>query len=327
MYEPHERDVGSIIALFAFLGIGYLFPFSALTQPVDYWHKTFPDFNIEFPMTMLYSWINTLAVAILVFFGGKEPSYSFRIVGGFIGQILVLIFVPTLHFLNLTEEVHYYMIMGSAAFAAIVTAFIDSVFISFAAQYPSSVIEGLQIGIGLSTLLGSINRIITKALFPPSMTDESTLVYFYAGAVVIMGCIASYYAILAHPISITFLRFGLSLDERQRFSSQDCLDLSQHSSDKDRQQGFTSQSESWSNDEVHTAFTAKDIKDMDKTEGRVTIQGQGQAEESSLLSLRLPPSPLRSDSFGIELDDVHDTSIYSPGMCIYSLLTTHYSLL
>lgn len=41
--------------LFAAIGIGYLFPFSALTQPVDYWAILFPDFNVEFSLTVVSS--------------------------------------------------------------------------------------------------------------------------------------------------------------------------------------------------------------------------------------------------------------------------------
>ena len=39
--------------LFTAIGIGYLFPFSALTQPVDYWTILFPDFNVEFSITVV----------------------------------------------------------------------------------------------------------------------------------------------------------------------------------------------------------------------------------------------------------------------------------
>jgi len=88
--------------LFAAIGVGYLFPFSALTQPVDYWHYLFPDYNIEFPLATVYMWTVFTFLGFLVFFVG-EPSYNHRMLGGFAGQFLVLFLVPTSYFLHLEE--------------------------------------------------------------------------------------------------------------------------------------------------------------------------------------------------------------------------------
>ena len=61
------HDLHLCCVLFACVGVGYLFPFSALTQPVDYWKKVFPDRNIEFPLVTLYMWINLFCLFIVVF--------------------------------------------------------------------------------------------------------------------------------------------------------------------------------------------------------------------------------------------------------------------
>eukprot|EP01039_Chlorochromonas_danica_P018243 gene18243-21886_t len=55
-------------ALMAMIGIGYLFPFSALTQPVDYWAALFPDFNIEFPLTAAFFCVNLFFLLLIVVF-------------------------------------------------------------------------------------------------------------------------------------------------------------------------------------------------------------------------------------------------------------------
>ncbi|KNC71256.1 hypothetical protein SARC_16207, partial [Sphaeroforma arctica JP610] len=41
--------------------------------------------------------------------------------------------------------------------------------------------EALQLGIGVSTLIGSVYRVLTKLIFPPTMTVISSLLYFYSG--------------------------------------------------------------------------------------------------------------------------------------------------
>ena len=40
----HDRRNASVCL--TAIGIGYLFPFSALTQPVDYWNYLFPGYNL-----------------------------------------------------------------------------------------------------------------------------------------------------------------------------------------------------------------------------------------------------------------------------------------
>eukprot|EP01040_Poterioochromonas_malhamensis_P005137 gene5137-5503_t len=182
------------------IGVGYLFPLSALTQPVDYWNELFPDINIEFPMTTLYMWVNLIVLGLVVFFR-QESSVTFRIVGGFIGQLIVLIFIPNIPYFTSDKNLHFYLIMIATAIAASATSFIDSVAIGFAAQYPPKVLEGLQFGIGLSTLIGSVYRILTKAVFSSIGTIESSIIYFYVGALTILLCILSYYYLLSLPLS------------------------------------------------------------------------------------------------------------------------------
>jgi equilibrative nucleoside transporter 1/2/3 len=202
--------------MMALVGIGYLFPFNALTQPVDYWGELFPDFNIEFPLTSVYMYTNLATLAILVFvFPNHEKSeaaadaeeaggasiFTKRIVGGFAGQMLVLIFVPTSYFFHASETMNEVLVLSATAFVAIVTAFLDSSVISLSAQYPLRVQESLQVGIGLSTLIGSVYRDITKLVFPPSAVIQSSFLYFYSGAATIAGCIAAYFILINLPLS------------------------------------------------------------------------------------------------------------------------------
>lgn len=212
-----ERDINIAAWLFVVMGVGYLFPFSALTQPIDYWHKLFPDFNVEFPLTFVYMWVNLAALTLIVF-SGVEPSYTFRLVGGFIGQFAVLIFVPSMYFFHLDERMNFIMLMIATSFVAIITAYIDSVIISFASQYPKKIIESMQFGIGLSSLIGSVYRLFTKAVFLPSEVIESSMLYFYVGAFTVLSGVASYYIVLSLPLSKECLYFGVGVPSGGRRS-------------------------------------------------------------------------------------------------------------
>mmetsp|Transcript_25729 Transcript_25729/g.70893 ORF Transcript_25729/g.70893 Transcript_25729/m.70893 type:complete len:486 (-) Transcript_25729:22-1479(-) len=208
-----DAEIMEACIYFSIVGVGYLFPFSALTQPVDYWELLFPDFNIEFPLTTVYMYTNLVCLSLLVFLGGT-PNFTQRIVGGFVGQLLVLLFVPTSYFFGMDEEANYYMVLVATAFAAIVTAFIDSSVISLAASYPLRVQEYFQFGIGLSTLIGSIYRDVTKIIFPPNMIVESSLLYFYSGAATIGLCIASYYRLMQLDMSKKCLARAIEEEEK-----------------------------------------------------------------------------------------------------------------
>lgn len=78
-------------------------------------------------------WVNLIVLTGIVFFAG-DPIYKNRIYGGFIGQLIVLVVVPTSWFFHLGERNNYLVVMSSTILAAVVTAFIDSCAISFSAQ-------------------------------------------------------------------------------------------------------------------------------------------------------------------------------------------------
>lgn len=179
--------------MFIAIGIGYLFPFSALTQPVDYWDLLFPDFDVEFPITAVYMWVNLILLFLIVFYGSAKPDYDRRVYAGFLGQFFALVIVPSSYFFGLSESGNYLIIMLCTAFAAGVTAGIDSCIISLASLYPTSCQEALQIGIGVSTLIGSIYRILTKLYFPTDAVVASSLLYFYSGALTVLVCICCYF--------------------------------------------------------------------------------------------------------------------------------------
>jgi equilibrative nucleoside transporter 1/2/3 len=194
--------------MFIAIGIGYLFPFSALTQPVDYWTLLFPDFDVEFPITAVYMWTNLILLFLIVFYGSPKPNYDLRIYTGFVGQFFSLVVVPSSYFWGLSETGNYYIIMICTAFAAAVTAGIDSCIISLASLYPTCCQEALQIGIGVSTLIGSIYRIFTKLYFPPDAVVASSLLYFYSGAVTVLVCILCYYYLCRMDLTRRYLYSG-----------------------------------------------------------------------------------------------------------------------
>ncbi|ETV83138.1 hypothetical protein H257_04861 [Aphanomyces astaci] len=183
--------------LFSLIGIGYLFPFSALTQPVDYWKFLFPDVNIEFYITCVFLYTNLITLGLVVAFGSTDTAtYASRIVGGFGGQFLVLMIVPTAYFVVSSHNAYMAVVLVATAFAAVATAFLDSCVIALAATYPVHAQEALQFGVGLSALIGSVFRVFTKLVFPIDAVVESSAMYFYIGAITVVVCVGAFHMLM-----------------------------------------------------------------------------------------------------------------------------------
>lgn len=221
-HEAREERLAS--ALFALVGIGYLFPFSALTQPVDYWKMLFPDYNIEFALTSTFMYTNLAFLALIVVLLGK-PWYAGRIVGGFAGQLVVLAFIPTSYFFMTSESANAVAVLGGTAAVAVATALIDSATIALVSQYPLRVQESFQLGVGLSSLIGSFYRDLTKLVFPADQLVVSTLIYFYTGALTIALCILAYFKVMRLEISKKYvlakLDEGVELTEKSHLLAAD----------------------------------------------------------------------------------------------------------
>eukprot|EP00547_Thalassionema_nitzschioides_P000026 CAMPEP_0194209080 /NCGR_PEP_ID=MMETSP0156-20130528/7331_1 /TAXON_ID=33649 /ORGANISM="Thalassionema nitzschioides, Strain L26-B" /LENGTH=280 /DNA_ID=CAMNT_0038936179 /DNA_START=52 /DNA_END=891 /DNA_ORIENTATION=- len=214
--DDNDDEIKLASFLFCLVGIGYLFPFSALTQPADYWSLLFPSFHVEFSITAIYMYTNLVSLAILVFFCPSNSNFSRKIVLGFVGQLLVLVIVPSSYFLHLDEISNAICILGLTALVAIITAFLDSAVIALSTQYPLRVQETFQLGVGVSTLIGSVYRDVTKLAFPPSMLVESSLFYFYGGAATIGVCLWAFQRLLSLKISQKALSRAKQQQEQQK---------------------------------------------------------------------------------------------------------------
>lgn len=198
---------------FAVIGIGYLFPFSAMTQPVDYWSLLFPDFNILFYISIVFMYTNMVLLVWLVLGTQKNSNSSFklRISGGFIGQLISLLAVPiATYFLHLPEGVNFYVVLACTGFMALATAFLDSSVIALSGCFPVEFQESLQLGVGLSTLIGSVYRVFTKLGFEQTQEGiiTSSLVYFYTGVATLIVCLIAFGVLLNSPMAKKYLKDG-----------------------------------------------------------------------------------------------------------------------
>ncbi|KAF4665809.1 Epsin-1, required for endocytosis and actin patch assembly [Perkinsus olseni] len=179
------------------IGIGYLFPISAIWAAFDYWKTLFPDKNIEFVVTCLYQFGSVMTVLILSL--GKSMKFHRRILGGFSGQFCCLFVIFLFRWLGLPVNVVYGILLGLVFLMSVVTGFLDSALLALNSQYSPKMQEALQIGIGFSTFVSVVYRDITKLI--STSQANSTSIYFLAALATVIVCISAYVSLMRMPIS------------------------------------------------------------------------------------------------------------------------------
>ncbi|KAF0692616.1 Aste57867_16319 [Aphanomyces stellatus] len=194
------RDQHIAKYLFMVLGFGYLFPYCALAQPVDYWHLLFPTFNVDFEISWAYNITSVTTLFLIVWLGGKQ-WYAGRIVGGFATQVLVLLVLPASYFVLTSQTQHLVVVLGCTIVVSIATSFLDSSVFALANLFPHGGIENVQLGMGFSMVVTSFYRLVTKAFFSNNMVVPATMLYFGVGAATVACGIAAFYLLMRLPLT------------------------------------------------------------------------------------------------------------------------------
>jgi len=208
--EDHRGEVTAKVCMLA-IGIGYLFPISAIWAAFDYWKVLFPDSNIEFVVTVVYQIGSVGTVAIL----SLTDSFSLRrrIVGGFAGQFVCLAFILSFRWLHVAPAMLYQLLLGLVLVCSVATGYLDSALLALCSQYTSNMQQYLQIGIGFGTLVSVIYRDLTKLLMAHDIAD-ATCAYFSIALVTVLVCLGAYRLLMTLPMSRLVRESSGSLDRK-----------------------------------------------------------------------------------------------------------------
>lgn len=196
--KPYSKDCYLKMLI---IGIGYLFPMCALFAAFDYWKELFCEraSSIEFEIMVVYQTasVGTVFALSLV----EKMDMHLRIVGGFIGQFISLLFIATFPLLSefVPSEILYYVLMVFTLSMAVSTGFLDSALLCFNSQYSPRMQEALQIGIGCSIFASVLYRDLTKMI--GSSIEESSIIYFVCSLLTVIACLWNYISLLRHPVS------------------------------------------------------------------------------------------------------------------------------
>lgn len=196
--KPYSKDCYLKMMI---IGIGYLFPMCALFAAFDYWKELFAEraTTIEFEIMVVYQTASVGTVFALSLVASMDMHL--RIVGGFIGQFISLLFIATFPLLSefVPAEILYYVLMVFTFSMAVSTGFLDSALLCFNSQYSPRMQEALQIGIGCSIFASVLYRDLTKMI--GSNIEESSIIYFVCSLLTVIACLWNYISLLRHPVS------------------------------------------------------------------------------------------------------------------------------
>ena len=196
--KPYSKDCYLKMMI---IGIGYLFPMCALFAAFDYWKELFVEraTSIEFEIMVVYQTASVGTVFALSLVDSMDMHL--RIVGGFIGQFISLLFIATFPLLSefVPSAILYYVLMVFTFSMAVSTGFLDSALLCFNSQYSPRMQEALQIGIGCSIFASVVYRDLTKMI--GSNIEESSIIYFVCSLLTVIACLWNYISLLRHPVS------------------------------------------------------------------------------------------------------------------------------
>lgn len=182
------------------IGIGYLFPISAIWAAFDYWKVLFPKSNIEFVVTGVYQVGSMVTVALLVLFG-TSGHLGKRIQGGFGGQFVCLAAILAFRWAPVEESDElYYPLLLSVLLCSVATGYLDSALFAVCSQYQNDMQRMLQIGIGLGTMVSVFYRDLTKLIMSRDVADATSL-YFVVALATVIFCIACYRLLMRLEVS------------------------------------------------------------------------------------------------------------------------------
>jgi solute carrier family 29 (equilibrative nucleoside transporter), member 1/2/3 len=240
---------------FVVCGIGLLFPWNITLSSVDFWKVIYPGQEILFSFSVAYQSANIIGLFLVVRFGSRF-SFSSRIVPGFIVYFICMVIFPMLR--NATLAITISAVLG----------FVDSIvqgsIFAMAGMFNPRYVAGLMLGQGMSAVIVSILRVISKVSVADTNdgVKESTYIFFGLSCAVIIICVIAYLLVLERsPVTKHY------------------LDIPARSRDAEFQKRLAS-----SNPSVHTTLPYDDTNRMLQQQQGQQYSGQGQESSSSKIS-------------------------------------------
>ncbi|KAL8157112.1 equilibrative nucleotide transporter 1 [Apium graveolens] len=187
------------------IGVGYLLPWNAFITAVDYFAYLYPNTSIDRTFAIVYMLVGLICLLFILAYAHKSTSFV-RINAGFVMFVLALVVVPLMDVGYVKGRVGvfegFYVAVGAVAVCGIGDALVQGSIIGAAGEMPERYMQAVVAGTGVSGVLVSLLRLLTKAIYPQDAHGlrKSANLYFMVSIAVMIICIVAYNVVHKLPV-------------------------------------------------------------------------------------------------------------------------------
>ncbi|KAL1804428.1 hypothetical protein ACET3Z_033075 [Daucus carota] len=187
------------------IGVGYLLPWNAFITAVDYFSYLYPNTSVDRTFAIVYMLVGLICLVFILAYAHKSTSFV-RINVGFVMFVGALVVVPLMDVGYVKGRVGvfegFYVAVGAVAVCGIGDALVQGSIIGAAGEMPERYMQAVVAGTGVSGVLVSLLRLLTKAIYPQDAHGlrKSANLYFMVSIAVMIICIVAYNVVHKLPV-------------------------------------------------------------------------------------------------------------------------------
>lgn len=187
------------------IGLGYLLPWNAFITAVDYFTYLYPNASIDRTFGLVYMLVGLICLLFILAYAHKSTSFV-RINVGFVLFVLALVVVPLMDVWYVKGRVGiyggFYVAVGAVAVSGVGDALVQGSIIGAAGEMPERYMQAVVAGTGVSGVLVSLLRLLTKAIYPQDAHGlrKSANLYFLVSIAMMIICIVMYNVVHRLPV-------------------------------------------------------------------------------------------------------------------------------
>ena len=187
-----KKESKVAVACCMLIGTGVMLPWNAFLTAYDFFVHIYEGFPFEFALGCFYNAAGSLVLFLCIFVGKYLGSLGTRLAVSFSVDFVMLAIVPVFA-IFISSSLSVWLVLCATAFTGAVTAVSFSASISLASLFGPKSIAACMAGNGVSGLVVSAIRIITKVTVPPTPKGDitSALAYFSVAAAIVLFCVGT----------------------------------------------------------------------------------------------------------------------------------------
>jgi len=235
-YSNRPKESKMIIAMAMLIGTGVLLPWNAFLTAFDFFVDIYKDFPFEFLIGCFYNAAGSTVLFLCIFLGEHLGPLGRRLAICFLLDFIMLAVVPVLA-VFVDPAISVWLVLSCVAVTGAVSAVSFGAAMNLSSLFGPKSIAAAMTGNGISGLVVSIIRIITKITVPHSWKGDviSASSYFVTAAIIVLICIFASIYLVRTPEAIALIRQNAQNAKQEEEEKASLLNLDRLSSNRPKQ--------------------------------------------------------------------------------------------